>query len=385
MRIIFGVIFMLSLYAGSNFYIAFKLYKWLNLLFQNINIKIFICIYIFFALSIIFNFLSIPPVIKRVMSWISAYWMGIFAYLLIFFLLADLVVLFGSLIKIIPVPVALNIRFFSGLFAILLTAGFVSYGIFNANQIINVSYNINLKNKELSSGLKITLVSDLHLGAVNSEKNLERVIKEINNAKPDLVCIAGDIFNDNFNAIHNPLRAMDLFKSITSRYGVYACLGNHDGGNTFDQMINFLEQSNIKLLNDDYMIIDEKLILIGRVDPSPIGGFNGLKRKNIKEITALLNANPALADAQMPVVVMDHNPSNIEQYGNEFDLIISGHTHGGQIFPGGLFTNAIFTVDYGYYQKDAGKPHVVVTSGAGTWGMPMRIGTNSEIVNINLR
>ena len=380
MRIIFGVIFMLSLYAGSNFYIAFKLYKWLNLLFQNINIKIFICIYIFFALSIIFNFLSIPPVIKRVMSWISAYWMGIFAYLLIFFLLADLVVLFGSLIKIIPVPVALNIRFFSGLFAILLTAGFVSYGIFNANQIINVSYNINLKNKELSSGLKITLVSDLHLGAVNSEKNLERVIKEINNAKPDLVCIAGDIFNDNFNAIHNPLRAMDLFKSITSRYGVYACLGNHDGGKTYNEMTRFLNQSNIMLLNDDYAIIDEKLILIGRVDPSPIGGFHGLKRKKLADITSLINK-----DAKMPIVVMDHNPSNIDQYGSDFDLIISGHTHRGQIFPGRLLTNAMFAVDYGYYKKNDDNPHIVVTSGAGTWGMPMRIGTNSEIVHINLR
>jgi len=333
----------------------------------------------------ILNFLPLPGGIKRIISGISAYWMGFFVYFLIFFLLADIIILFGSLLKFIPAPMPQSVRFFAGLTVILLTTGIISYGIFNANQIKQASYNVKLNDKELTPEMKIVLVSDLHLGAFNSEKNLERVVQEINKVNPDLVCLAGDIFNDNFNAIRNPLKVNDLFKSITSNYGVYACLGNHDGGNTFDQMINFLEQSNIKLLNDDYMIIDEKLILIGRVDPSPIGGFNGLKRKNIKEITALLNANPALADAQMPVVVMDHNPSNIEQYGNEFDLIISGHTHGGQIFPGGLFTNAIFTVDYGYYQKDAGKPHVVVTSGAGTWGMPMRIGTNSEIVNINLR
>ena len=385
MRIIFSVIIMLSLYAGTNFYIAAKLYRWLNLLFFNINWKEFAVVYIFIALSMVFYFTPIPLGLKRIMSWISAYWMGIFAYLFIFFLLADIVVLSGSLLKIIPFPVPQNIRFFAGLIAVLLTAGLVSYGMFNANQIKQVSYEIKLKDKELSPGMKIILVSDLHLGAVNSEKNLERVIQEINKINPDLVCLAGDIFNDNFNAIRNPSMVNDLFKSITSNYGVYACLGNHDGGKTFSKMTHFLEQSNIKLLNDDYVIIDEKLILIGRVDPSPIGGFNGLKRKNIKEITTLLNANPALADVQMPIVVMDHNPSNIEQYGNAFDLIISGHTHKGQIFPGGLLTNRIYTVDYGHYQKDADMPHIIVTSGAGTWGTPMRIGTNSEIVNINLR
>ena len=383
MRIIFGVIFMLSLYAGANYYIAIKLHRWLSLLFQNINFKIFIIIYILIALSMIFNFLPVPPGIKRIMSWISAYWMGIFAYLFIFFLLADLAVLSGSLIKIIPSPIPQNVRFFAGLAAIMLAAGFVSYGLFNANQIKQVSYNIKLKDKELSPGMKIVLVSDLHLGAVNSEKNLERVVQEINKADPDLVCLAGDVFNDNFNAIRDPAKAGDLFKSITSAYGVYACLGNHDGGKTFNKMKSFLEQNNIKLLNDDFIIIDEKLVLIGRVDPSPIGGFNGLKRKNITDVSRSINA--ALTNAALPVVVMDHNPSNMDQYGNDIDLIISGHTHRGQIFPGGLLTNAMFAVDYGHYQVDPDKPHVIVTSGAGTWGPPMRIGTNSEIVNIILR
>jgi len=383
LRIIFGVIFMLSLYAGANYYIAIKLHRWLSLLFQNINFKIFIIIYILIALSMIFNFLPVPPGIKRIMSWISAYWMGIFAYLFIFFLLADLAVLSGSLIKIIPSPIPQNVRFFAGLAAIMLAAGFVSYGLFNANQIKQVSYNIKLKDKELSPGMKIVLVSDLHLGAVNSEKNLERVVQEINKADPDLVCLAGDVFNDNFNAIRDPAKAGDLFKSITSAYGVYACLGNHDGGKTFNKMKSFLEQNNIKLLNDDFIIIDEKLVLIGRVDPSPIGGFNGLKRKNITDVSRSINA--ALTNAALPVVVMDHNPSNMDQYGNDIDLIISGHTHRGQIFPGGLLTNAMFAVDYGHYQVDPDKPHVIVTSGAGTWGPPMRIGTNSEIVNIILR
>ena len=120
------------------------------------------------------------------------------------------------------------------------------------------------------------------------------------------------------------------------------------------------------------------MALFGRVDPSPIGGFGELKRKEITESIASL-------DPKLPVVVMDHTPSNIEQYGENVDLVLAGHTHKGQIFPGSLITNAVFVVDYGHYQKDTVSPHVIVTSGVGTWGMPMRVGSNNEIVSINLR
>jgi predicted MPP superfamily phosphohydrolase len=81
---------------------------------------------------------------------------------------------------------------------------------------------------------------------------------------------------------------------------------------------------------------------------------------------------------------MDHTPSNIEQYGKEVNLVLAGHTHKGQMFPGNLFTRKMFTVDYGHYQKDKDSPHIIVTSGVSTWGPPMRIGTFNEIVSINL-
>lgn len=65
-------------------------------------------------------------------------------------------------------------------------------------------------------------------------------------------------------------------------------------------------------------------------------------------------------------------------------MILSGHTHRGQIFPGSLFTKNIYDVDYGYYQKNMNYPHVIVTSGVGTWGIPMRIGTDSEVVQVKI-
>ena len=379
--VIFGVLVVLCVFSGANFYVARKLFQWLRLVFTRMNAKIYICIFVFFVLSMFLGvsrpFLPIPLVIKNIMAWISALWMGVFVYLLLLFLVADLVVLLGSLVRVIPSPVPGAVRFVSGLLAVLLTMSIVSYGLYNANQIRHVSYDIQTGAPELKAGMKIVMISDLHLGAANSEKNLEKVIHDIDEMGPDIVCIAGDIFNDDFSAIQNPAGVIELFKSIDATYGVYACLGNHDGGRSLGQMTRLLEESDIELLNDEYRIIDDRLVLVGRLDASPIGGFGGMKRTDIADILSSV-------DTDLPIVVMDHNPARIGEYGNEVGLILCGHTHRGQMFPGNLITRAVFTVDYGYYRKDAESPRVVVTSGAGYWGPPMRVGTNSEIVSINL-
>jgi predicted MPP superfamily phosphohydrolase len=375
-RIIFAVIIMFSLYAGTNYYIAMKIYQWLGSFITHINIKVYAGIYILFVLSMFSAFLPISSGVKRIISYAGSHWMGIYIYLLMFFVAADLVILLGCSVKMIPSPMFQSIRFYAGLIVILLSVGMVVYGRYNANQIKFVSYDIQTK-KSLPADIKIVLISDLHLGAVNSEKNLSKIVNGINNLKPDIVCIAGDIFNNNIYALHNHSETIALLKSVTAVYGVYACLGNHDGGKTFREMTRFLEQSNIKLLNDEHVTIDDRLVLTGRVDSRPIGGFDGLKRKNFADINV-----PANTD--LPVVVMDHNPSNIGQYGNEIDLILSGHTHRGQMFPANLVTKAIYVTHYGHYQKDANSSHVIVTSGAGFWGMPMRIGSNNEIAMITL-
>ncbi len=378
---IIGLIIMLIALGSVNYYIALRLYQCINFVFPQINAKVYIGIFIFITFAMILGFarslLQVPMAIKNILGLISSYWMGILIYILLFFIIADLVLALGSIIKIMPNPIPQSIRFFSGLIVVLLTIGTVSYGIYNANKIQHVSYDILLRDKALSSELKIVMISDLHLGAVNSENRIENMVNDINNLEPDLVCIAGDIFDNDYNAIQKPGEAIALLKSITAKYGVYASLGNHDGGGTLSEMMDFLERCNIKLLNDEHVNIDKRLVLVGRLDSSPIGGFGDLSRKDLSEVIAQ-------SDMKLPVVVIDHNPANINEYGSEVDLILSGHTHKGQIFPGSLFTRAIFAVDYGHYQKDSSSPHVVVTSGVGTWGMPMRVGTNCEIVSIKL-
>jgi len=375
LSIVFTII--IITYGGANVYIALRLYQWLSLLFPQINPAVFYCIFALIALSTFLGFLPIHAGVRKVINWIGAHWMGIYVYLLIFCLAADCIVLLCSLTGIIPRPLPQSAIFFRGLAAILLTAGVFSYGIYNANQIKFANYDVTIETNKLTDDVRIVLISDLHLGAVNSERNLEKVIRGVNSLEPDVVCIAGDIFNGDINILSNPSRAMELLSEIKAEHGVYASLGNHDGGRSFDEMVRFLSQCNIKLLNDEYETVDGRLLLLGRVDPSPIGGFSGTRRADIADILSSI-------ETDLPIVVMDHNPARIEEYTSEVDLILSGHTHKGQLFPGSLITHAMFSVDYGYRQKDADGPHVIVTSGAGTWGPPIRVGTNNEIVSIVL-
>jgi predicted MPP superfamily phosphohydrolase len=378
LRIILGIIFMLSFYGGTNFYIAQRLYQWISLFSPNVNLKIYAGIYIFAALSMIIGFLPTPSFIKTILNWIGSHWIGVFVYLLLLFLTTDILVLLGKITKIIPATMPHNVRFITGLIVVLITATLVIYGKYNTNKINYVTYDIQTKKTVSHEELRIILISDLHLGTGNTEKNLLNIVQGINNLTPDIVCIAGDIFNDDYSALRKPDEAVNLFRSIKSKYGVYACLGNHDGGKTYNEMVNFLDQSNIAPLNDEYKSIDDRFVLIGRVDSRPIGGFDGLERKDITDILTSINTN-------LPIVVMDHDPSNIKQYDNTIDLLLFGHTHGGQIFPGSLITKAIYIADYGHYQKNTASPHIVVTSGVSTWGPPMRIGTKNEIATILLR
>lgn len=371
-------IFVLCFYGGTNFYIGKRIFQFFGYLFPSFSLKGFVGIFSVISLSIVVANLIPFPRIKGAISWIGAYWMGIYAYLCMFFLISDGVILLGKLFSIIPNPVPQRLRFYATMGVVALTMGMVGYGIYNAKQIKHVSYTIQLREMALKNEMKIVLISDLHLGAVHSEKRIPKIVQEINHLEPDLVCIVGDIFNDDFHGIRQPDQVIDLLKGIKAKYGVYASLGNHDGGKTFNEMVHFLEESNIKLLMDEQITIDDRLILIGRIDPSPIGGFGEMKRRETREFLTSINTD-------LPIVVMDHTPSRIDQYGSEVDLVLSGHTHRGQIFPFHWITNAIFTLDYGYYHKDDKYPHFIVTSGVGTWGPPMRIGSNCEIVSITLR
>lgn len=305
-------------------------------------------------------------------SWIGKwgnYWIACLICLLVTMLLLD--------------GVSLLIRYFRKterrrngpmpLLAVLPAAALVIGGRWNALQIRETRYDIVIDKTAAADSLTLILLSDLHLGFINDADFLERVVARVNAQQPDLVCIAGDLFDNNFHAVKEPARIAAALNCIKSRYGVFLCWGNHDAGNTFSEMRQLIASTQVHLLEDDLYVEEGVFAVAGRRDSAPIGEQQGEHRVAV----ALSEA------ASLPLIVLDHRPSHLYTY-DSADLILCGHTHQGQIFPGGAVTSLIYPTDYGYYQEAGLHPQMVVTSGVGTWGPPIRIGTRSELAVLKL-
>lgn len=375
------LIVMILTVVGTNYYIAKRCFQCVSFVLPNVPlgayITFFAIVILIMAVGFMRSLLPIPTFIKHILATLSSYLMGFCIYLFLFAVVVDVVLLICNLLNLISISQP-NIRFVSGLIIFALAAFTTVYGVLHAQQIKTVNYDVKIEEKKLNNNWNIVMISDLHLGAVNSEKRLTQMVNKINALNPDLICIAGDFFDTDFNAIKNPKTAIETLKQLQSKYGIYMCPGNHDSGKTLEQMQKFLEDCHIKILEDEYIIINNEIVLVGRLDQTPIGGYGDMSRKNLDEVLEGVTNN-------LPVIVMDHNPANIGEYKENVDLVLSGHTHKGQVFPGSLFTKLSYEVDYGYYRKDLNSPHVIVSSGVGTWSMPMRVGTNCEIVQINLQ
>lgn len=372
------ILVFLGIFGGASFYIAYRVYQGMSAFFSGVRFWPVLTVFLLLAATMVLGFgrsmLPLSDGIKHILNVVGFCYMGIFIYLLIFTAAVDLISLLPRLMKLSFTAH----HFFKGgltVTVLVLTAITSIYGFCNARQIDSVSYEVELSKATDISDLNIVMISDLHLGSLGSEGRLEEIVERINAQKPDLICIAGDFFDTDFAAIRNPEKAKETLKTLRATYGTYVCLGNHDAGSTASQMTDFLRQCDIRLLAEEYTVIDNRLVLVGRLDGTPIGGYAGQSRKPLSQV---LND----VDASLPVIVLDHNPGNISEYHQEVDLILCGHTHKGQLFPASLITGAMYTIDHGHYQKDAQSPHVIVTSGIGYWGMPMRVGTDSEIVTI---
>ncbi len=220
--------------------------------------------------------------------------------------------------------------------------------------------------------LNVVVLSDIHYGSTGSLLSLDKMVDNINKQDADVVILAGDVFD---NYIGNLSR--DEFASamnrINSKLGVYAITGNHEFKlNSLEQIIYFYEGTQVKLLLDEEVIVDN-IRFVGRIDYK-----HG--RKELSEV---------VSTSKLPLVVLDHQPQYFrEAIDVDADLQISGHTHNGQIFPGDIivyFYNLIL-----FNSPSNGINHfadftLAITRGYGTWGFPMRLSGASQIVIFNLK
>lgn len=237
---------------------------------------------------------------------------------------------------------------------------------------------LNLRiNKEVAAAreLKAVLISDIHLGVINRSERLTRLVERINALEPDVVFFAGDIVDEAVSAEEEE-KMVGCLRNIKARLGMYACPGNHEYYGGFARNIPYLEKAGVVVLLDRAVKVDDLFYVIGRKDWTALR--RGEKRLSLKEII-----EQERVDLSRPVIVLDHQPLYLSEAAESgVDLQLSGHTHAGQLFPLNLINRLVYEKNWGYLKK--GETHFYISSGSGTWGPPVRTGSYSELVLINL-
>ena len=246
----------------------------------------------------------------------------------------------------------------------------VTAGIIHAEKIVTVKYESSCG--KLKENRRIVLLTDLHIGYFVGKKHIHSIVERVNSLNPDMVLISGDIFNGGgteecgeLSDVAEELRRMEPAGRI------FAVTGNHDPAPADRSFLEFLDKSGIRLLKDELCTCGD-IQLIGRPTKTR-------PRKPLKELMST-------ADRTKPVIVIDHDPIGIAEARREgADYIMCGHTHKGQVFPLNLFVRFIYKKDEAWGMSCNGGTTSVVSSGAGFFSMPMRIGSDSEAVCVDLK
>lgn len=313
-------------------------------------------------------------------SWLTI-WGG---YSMIMVLYAFLMLLLIDCIRLLDrwrgfIPVRIKERqktpFTLGAVVVILVLGAVIYGGWNARNPVVTEYEVSVdKDAGSLKELHIAMVSDIHFGPIMDADRLDPLLEMLDELKPDIVLLAGDITDGRLPPGGARELAVVLGK-IKAPLGTFAVPGNHDRDLRDDhsELMRSLEAEGIRVLKDRHVPIGDDLYLIGRDDPRHREGQARMELEDLMEGI----------DSKKPVILLDHRPIDLDEAeANGIDLQLSGHTHRGQIFPGNLITDLIYEEDWGLLKK--GAYHLIVSCGYGTWGPPLRIGNHPEVVSIKM-
>lgn len=273
----------------------------------------------------------------------------------------------------------------AALVGVLVTVVYLGVGWYQAHHVAQTEYTVTTDKKV--GNLRVAFFGDSHLGSTFDADGLAEHLKTIEKAKPDLLVIAGD-FVDERTTKAEMIKAAQALGDVNTPYGVYYVFGNHDkalyqpGIRDFsgDDLVAELEKNGVIVLQDESILLDDRFYLVGRQDASQEFDFGG-SRASIADLMAPL-------DHSKYTIVLDHQPRDYAAEAKAgADLVLSGHTHGGQMIPlmqiiqwFGIGQNDRL---YGIEKRD--NTNFIVISGISDWAIQFKTGTKSEYVIVDVK
>ncbi|RJE88954.1 metallophosphoesterase [Paenibacillus sp. 1011MAR3C5] len=374
LRAVFSIIGFLAIYGALAGYIGWNGWVFLSQVTGWESAVLYSCIIALLAFGYIAGRLAqAAPLdwLTTPLKVIGSYWLGLLQYCILLFPIADIA---GLLLKWGGAEADIYITAVGGVVLLLLIFLLV-LGSRNAWSPVIRTYQVRIpKPAGDRRKLTIAMASDLHLGTVIGNRHLHKLLRKVEEIKPDIILLPGDILDDDL-APFLKKGMKHVIGQLKAPLGVYAVTGNHEYyGGKVPEFVAEMNSIGIRVLMDETVMIGNEFAVVGRKDKA-VGSQNG-GRQSIKELVEPL-------DRSLPVIMLDHQPSDLAAAAdNGVDLSLSGHTHRGQLAPNHLITRRMFELDWGYLRK--GGLHAIVSSGFGFWGPPLRIGSRSEVLRIDV-
>lgn len=299
-------------------------------------------------------------------------------HIIVFWLLADLVCMLLKKYTKLKIK-----QMYSGIMAVCVTVVYLSVGFY-------LDYNVWEKHYALETEknvgeLRILQFADSHIGATFDGEGLGKHVDRMNATNPDIVVITGDFVDDGTNR-DNMIKACESVGKLKAKYGVYYAFGNHDKGYynneargyNSDDLISELKKNGVIVLQDEAVLVDNRFYVVGRQDRSEESRSDE-GRRSMDELVSNL-------DTSKYIIVLDHQPHDYKAEAKaEVDLVLSGHTHGGQLFPINYVGEWTGENDKTYGHERRGTTDFIVTSGISDWEIKFKTGCKSEYVVIDVK
>jgi predicted MPP superfamily phosphohydrolase len=249
------------------------------------------------------------------------------------------------------------------------TVGYGTYGVLRGPRVKRVTVPL-AKLPRAAHGYRIAVVSDIHLGPILGRAHTQRIVDTINATQPDLVAVVGDLVD---GSVANLGPAAEPLARLTARDGSFFVTGNHEYFSGADAWVDHVRELGLHPLRNDRVEIGAGFDLAGVDDVA--GESHGQGPDFVKALGDRDRARTAVLLAHQPIVIDDAVRHGV-------DLQLSGHTHGGQLWPGNLIAELANPTVAGLERY--GDTQLYVTRGAGAWGPPVRVGAPSDITVVEL-